>query len=118
MRFGEFLIDAGVIDASTLLSALAEQQRRRAFLPKLAVELGYMNDKTALEVMDEATDCHERFLFEAQENGMLNRLTATDLLDEWRRTATPIGEMLVELGHMTETSRKSMLRRFDQTRQT
>ena len=79
-RFGEFLMEAGVIDAGALLSALAEQHRRREFLPNLAVRLGYITNGMALELLDHAANCYESFLVEAQDNGILNKLTARDVL--------------------------------------
>lgn len=107
MRFGRFLIEAGVLQPEQVADALLEQQRRRRPLWSLAMEQG----ASAEAVLDTAAQADERgqaFLQAAIETALLTQEQADAVHKAWQKSCPPIGKLAVELGMLEESDRQRL----------
>jgi hypothetical protein len=114
MRFGEYLVRTGLATGTDILMTLAEQDRRRTFIPRLVVELGVVTLPDAMNLWDESLDeehC-EDFLTFLVSRGVLTKVAAIHARNQWMRSAPPLGLLLVELNVLQEDERYHALAAF------
>lgn len=112
MRFGKFLTTRGVLSAIDVLSALAEQCRRRAYLPLLLADAGVVSPDFALESGASALRNDEDLLIDSYRRGLLSARQYHVLESTWKSSAPPLGEILVERGLLSFCQLNSLLTEF------
>jgi hypothetical protein len=112
MRFGEFLVSQGTITPQQLVRALAAQHQRRPFIPELVVRLGMVSNSDVAFFTEDVVDGEGRFLDWLMSTGRITEMDMEQIICRWRRSAPPLGELLVELGEITETERITSLNAF------
>ncbi len=118
MKFGRFLVQNGTIQIADLLEALDEQMDRQTRLGKLALQSRKMSVAEVAEVLDYLADYPgDLFGQVAVSLGYLSELDLADLLIQQRNTRPHLGEILVDLGHMTPETLLSELERFQEQAQ-
>jgi hypothetical protein len=115
MRFGKFLTTRGVISAAQVLAALAEQARRRSFLPQLLADAGVLTPELALEYDAEALRNDEELLVDSYRRGLVSARQYHALEAQWRSSTPPLGEILVEQGLLTSSQLQALLAEFQAT---
>lgn len=113
MHFGEFLVQQKVMSAHQILKALAEQRRRRKFIPLLLVELGAMEDYRALHYCSLADSQYEDFLEVLLRENIVSQEQCDQIRAAWMKSGPPLGRLLVELGFMDEDTRAAVLEEFE-----
>src|SRR5436190_20198070 len=98
MRFGKYLTQQGVVSAADVLSALAEQLRRRAYLPLLLAEAGVISAEFALDSSSSNLRNDEELLVDSFRRGLLSARDYHRLVITWQTSAPPLGEILIERG--------------------
>jgi hypothetical protein len=112
MRFGKFLTERGVVCAADVLSGLAEQARRRKYLPIMLAEAGVVTAESALERDDSILRNDEELLVDSYRRGLLSARHYHHLETAWRLSAPPIGEILVERELLSTIELNSYLAEF------
>ncbi len=113
MRLGDYLVQRKVLSAHQILKALAEQRRRRKFLPLLLVELGALEDHRALSFCSQADEQGEDFLDVLLQEKFISQEQCHLIRETWMRSGPPLGRLLVELGFMDEATRQELLDEFE-----
>jgi hypothetical protein len=112
MRFGKFLTQTGIVSATEVLAALAEQSRRRAYLPMMLAASGMAPADLTLECSSSASGNDEELLVELYRRGFLNARDYQRVEQQWRGSAPPLGEILVEQGLLSESELAAHLEAF------
>lgn len=112
MRFGEFLVSRGTITPQQLVRALSVQHQRRPFIPELVARLGMVSNSDVAFFAEDAVDGEGRFLDWLKRTGRITDSDLQEIVRRWRRSAPPLGELLVELGEITSDERDSLLEEF------
>jgi CheY-specific phosphatase CheX len=99
--FGQFLIDAGEIDAGHLREALDLMDGENKLLGQIAIERGYMkaDDVTRVNIAQRNRDATFGDL--AVELGLLDSRQLVDIVRRQRSQRLPLGQALVRLGHVS-----------------
>lgn len=117
MHFGEYLVQQKILSAHQILKALAEQGKRREFIPLLLVEMGALEDYRALRfctiAQKESTDVLEVLVREK----FINEEQCDQIRLAWARSGPPLGRLLVELGFMDEETLVEALEEFEAEKQ-
>jgi len=113
MHFGEYLVQQKILSAHQILKALAEQSRRREFLPLLLVEMGALPDYRALRYCTQADGNHEDFLKILLHEGFISQQQFTLIYNSWMRSGPPLGRLLVDMGFLDESTRAEALETFE-----
>ena len=116
MHFGEFLVQKKILSAHQVLKALAEQRRRRRFLPLLLVEQNSLEDYRALRYYAQAEQSSEAFLEVLVEEKLISKEQCSRIRSTWTRSGPPLGSLLVEMGFMDESTRVELLDSFEAER--
>ncbi len=112
MRFGKFLTGRDLVSAADVLSALGEQSRRRAFLPLMLAEAGFISADFALTSTSSYLRNDEELLVDSFRRGLLSARDYQNLEREWQASAPPLGEILVERGLLTRLQLNACLKEF------
>jgi two-component system chemotaxis sensor kinase CheA len=112
MRFGEFLVSRGTITPQQLVRALAKQHQKRPFIPELVVRLGMVSNSDVAFFAEDVVDGEGKFLEWLKRTGRITEMDLENIVCRWRRSAPPLGELLVELGEITDLERIESLNRF------
>jgi hypothetical protein len=113
MHFGEYLVQQNILSAHQVLKGLAEQRRRRKFVPLLLVEMGALADYRALRYCSIAEQSHSGFLEVLVSKGYISEGQSAQMHDSWMRSGPPLGQLLVELGFMDEQTCTEVLEEFE-----
>ena len=113
IRFGQFLVNAGVISHQVLLGALAWQASQRPLFGSVAVELGYLVPHQVAQALSWRSPS-ETIGDAAIRLGFLRAEQRRDILAQQLRHHAPIGDFLVARGHLT---REELSRLLEQQRQ-
>ena len=105
-----------VLSAHQVLKALAEQRRRRIFVPLLLVELDSMEDYRALRYYSQADHSSEAFLDVLVEEKVISKEQCARIRSTWIKSGPPLGRLLVEMGFIDEGTRVEMLDAFEAER--
>lgn len=98
--FGQFLIDAGEIDASHVREALEFMEAQNPAIGQIAVAQGFMNSCDVARVHAEQRKRDLSFGDLAVEMGLLVNQELVEILQRQRNRRIPIGQALVHLGHV------------------
>jgi len=112
-KFGEFLLEKGEIDATTLVEALHMQNKRNVMqLGETAIQGGVLSPEQLLEILNAQGTIDERF----EDIALLLGYLTQDNIDELRRKQKNeqqfIGEILVALEKLPQTKLDKLLREF------
>lgn len=99
--FGQFLIDQGEVDASHVREALALMEGKNPTIGDLAVELGHLTRRQAIDVSAEQRNRDRAFGDLAVDLGFLSPEQLVETVRQQRSRRLPIGQALVGLGHLT-----------------
>jgi hypothetical protein len=111
--FGQFLIEQGEIDAGQLREALERMQSRNRSLGDLAVAEGLLAPRDAERINAAQREVDRAFGELAVSMGLLSAEEVVEkLLARQREQRLPLGEALVELGHLSVTRLGALLDRF------
>ncbi len=113
MHFGEYLVQQNILSAHLVLKGLAEQRRRRKFVPLLLVELGALADYRALRYCSIAEQSHSGFLEVLVREGFISEVQSAQIHDSWMRSGPPLGQLLVEMGFIDEQTLEEVLEEFE-----
>jgi len=97
---GQFLIDAGEIDASHVREALEFMEAQNPAIGQIAVAQGFMNSCDVARVHAEQRCRDLSFGDLAVEMGLLANQELVEILQRQRSRRIPIGQALVHLGHV------------------
>lgn len=97
MRFGEYLVEVGVVSEADVLTALAGQQRRQPFLPQLVVELGLLTPEEAFRLLNLADLQQRDFLEVAADEGRLDESDLARLTDAEQQSVPQLGTLLLAM---------------------
>ncbi len=118
MKFGRFLVQNGAIEIADLLEALDMQRDRQVRLGRLALQARKMTVAEVAEVLDYLADFPgDLFGQVAVSLGYLTELELADLLVQQRNSRPHLGEILVDLGHLTPESLLTWLECFQEQTQ-
>ncbi len=113
MHFGEYLVQQNILSAHQILKALAEQRRRRKFIPLLLVELGALADYRALHYCSVAEQDYVGFLEVLLREEFISEKQCAQIQEAWMRSGPPLGRLLVEMGFIDEQIREEVLEEFE-----
>lgn len=113
MHFGEYLVQRRVLSAHQILKALAEQNRRRKFVPLLLADQGAMPDYRVLHLWTQADDRHEDFLEVMKGERFVSPEQCKLIRRSWMRSGPPLGRLLIELGCIDSKKCVDMLKEFE-----
>lgn len=112
MQFGEYLVKRKILSAHHILKALAEQRRRRKFLPLLMVELNVLADYRSLRYCTAADQNSEDFLDFLLREGIISKPQFSQLQTTWMQSGPPLGQLLVEMGFLDNDTLECVLEEF------
>jgi hypothetical protein len=110
MLFGQYLLEAEVVSEEQLLEALLVQQERRTSLPRLAFESGIVDRSSCLGALH--SDDSPGFVDGLAATNQLSPFQLERLISLWRKSAPPLGMLLVELGFISDEERIAALSEF------
>lgn len=113
MHFGEYLVQRRVLSAHQILKALAEQNRRRKFVPLLLADQGAMPDYRVLSLWSQADDRHEDFLEVLMAEKFVSLEQSKMIRRSWMRSGPPLGRLLIELGCIDGKKCVDLLKAFE-----
>lgn len=113
MHFGEYLVQRRVLSAHQILKALAEQNRRRKFVPLLLADQGVIPDYRVLKLWTQADDHHEDFLEILKGERFVSPEQYKLIRRSWMRSGPPLGRLLIELGWIEGKKCADMLKAFE-----
>lgn len=105
MKFGEYLVENGLIDMEQLDAALEEQQRRRGHLPRLLIEQGLMSDESIVLAMERAKCADLSLLEVAEQRGDITAEQRVEIEQRHRESGPRLGELMVEMGMIDNETR-------------
>ncbi len=114
MRFGEFLLEKGVVDSGQIQAAVDYQKKNQELFGELAVKLNMMDAgdlENALKAQTEM-DNQEQIGEVAISLGFLNESGVKKILTYQKSTRPKLGEALIKLGHIGEEIRDKYLKEF------
>lgn len=112
MRFGQFLARRALVSALEVLSALEEQARRRTFLSVMLARAGFLSADFALESTATFGRNDEELLVDSFRRGVISARDYQNFDREWRASAPPLGEILVERGQLSQLQLNALLSEF------
>jgi len=115
LKFGEFLIEKGVIDTFALVQAL-NLQRRRSLIPigEIALHDKLLSAEQILSILDIQENTGRRFGDIALELGNLDQTQVDILRKKQQQLHSYIGEIFVELNKISAEQLRSLLAEFKQ----
>jgi hypothetical protein len=113
IHLGEYLVKRKVLSAIHLLKALAEQRKRRKYLPLLLVELGALADHRALRYCSLADQKGKDFLEVLRCEGVISKAQCQQIRLTWMQSGPPIGQLLVEMGFLNRETLEMVLEEFE-----
>lgn len=111
-RFGEFLVNKGIVDEEAIWDALNYQRKQTIPIGKIALKEKKLTMKQILQILSAQTDTIKRFGEIAVEFGYLTEDDVSNLLEIQRKQRTPIGEILVELKKISKETLDRELTRY------
>lgn len=108
--FGQFLLEAGLIDKDQLLEALQVQRDSNPMLGELAQARGWLTAAQAARINERQRAEDKRFGDIAGEMGLLTAGQVDQLLDEQKSRRKLFGEILVERGMLDRDQLDAALR--------
>jgi hypothetical protein len=113
MTFGAYLVECGAVTRRQLLAALTEQRRRSLPIGKLATREHLMSDKDVLQVLDSQLAEPEVLAGElAVAAGLMTTGDVEHLLEMQLDSRERVGEVLVEMGAISEEELEHRLREY------
>jgi hypothetical protein len=117
MTFGGFLVRRGVVTRRQLIAALDEQRRQETRIGKLALRERLLTLEELFLILDAQIDGDSTpFGRLGVAMGLLRPEDVERLLLLQRQSRPRVGEILVELGALTETELENQLRDFEDLR--
>lgn len=111
-RFGQFLVNNGIVDESAVFEALVIQEARQESISSIAIRKNYLTVRQTMTVYNHLPDTIHCFADLALELEFLNKEKLQKLLDMQRQTRPKLGEILVEMGKMDNRTLEAMLKKF------
>ena len=100
-RFGQYLVNNGIVKRLELNSALEAQRDKQIAIGVIAIEHKYMTMSNVFEILKHQTDTSLYFGEAAVELGLLSEDEVNTLLTIQQATRPKVGDILVEMGLMT-----------------
>lgn len=97
-RFGQWLVNRGLVEESDIIEALNEQHRLTMPVGSLALRERLLSMKQVFSILNNQVDTPERFGETAVRLGYLTEAQVGALLELQRKSRPPIGELLVRAG--------------------
>jgi len=112
-KFGEYLIERQVIDASSLVEALHMQNKRNVMqLGETAIQNKAMTPEQLLDILSVQETIDERFEELALLLGYLSQDEIDDLRYKQESEQQYIGEILVAMGKLNQSELNNLLTEF------
>lgn len=112
-RFGQFMVNRGIVDEEAILDALANQSKQTLPIGKIALKEDLLNVKQVLQILNAQSDTAKRFGEIAIELGFFKKKDVEMLLELQIKLRPPIGEILVEMKKISkETLKQELLNYF------
>lgn len=118
MLLGEFLIQKGAIDVSSYIKAKLVQAERLSSLPQAIYTLRLLNDSQMLDVFNHQTRRHLDFKDSCKELNLWSEDFESALLRYFFNDLIPIGEILVELGYITDDQLQNLMEEYTEFSET
>lgn len=111
-RFGEFLVNRGIVDEEIILDALNFQKKKTAPIGKLALKKDLLNMKQVMKILDTQCNTAKRFGEIGIQLGFLKKEDLDFLLELQIKLRPPIGEILVYLKKISEATLRQELKKY------
>ncbi|MBF0273985.1 MAG: cyclic nucleotide-binding domain-containing protein [Nitrospinae bacterium] len=112
MRFGEYLIERGVVQEKELTEGLALQKTDCQKEEAIAEKLGILSSSECMEINTAREGTGVSFLNMAQELCYINEKEKRTIIDTHNKQKKQIGDLLVQLGYTTKEVVVAELKRF------
>jgi len=111
-RFGQFLVNSDVVTEVMVFEALVMQEKRQENIARIAIGKRFLTVKQVLTIFNKQTDSCVRFTDMAVSLGYLTASEVSELLSLQQQSRPMLGEILVEMGVMDNTTLNLMLDKF------
>jgi hypothetical protein len=98
--FGEYLVQKGVIDSSTLVSALIEQMRGLPLTSQVIQEHKLLSSDNLMKIFHEQQAHGEDFISASKKLGLWTEALSQTVNEELKKVRVPIGEILIQRGSL------------------
>lgn len=102
-----------ILSAYTIVKALAEQSRRRKYLPLLLVELGALPDHHALHLCSKAASEHKEFLEVLLADGLISSEQGDVIRTAWMESGPQLGRVLIDMDFIDARTCTNALENFE-----
>ena len=113
MHFGEYLVQKKVLSAHQILKTLAEQNRRRKYIPLLLADQGSLPDYRVLRLCSQADNNRKDFLEVLLSEKIVTSEQCKKIRRSWIQSGPPLGRLLVEMGWIDGKTCVDMLENFE-----
>jgi hypothetical protein len=111
-RFGQYLINNGIVKRTELNNALEAQRDKQIAIGVIAVEHKYLTMANIFEILKHQTDTSLYFGEAAVELGFLSTDEVNTLLTIQQATRPKVGDILVDMGLITSRELNRHLDRY------
>lgn len=112
IRFGQFLINNGVVDDDNVFEGLNIQRKWTPPIGKVAIKENFLTVKDTMNILYHQAGTAKMFGELAVEMELLNDEQVSLLLERQRASRPRIGEILVEMGVMSNSTLDNMVEKF------
>ena len=114
-RFGQFLINHGIVDEDTVYEALNIQKQKTIPIGKIALAEKMLDVKQIFRILNDQLETPKLFGEIARELGYLNENDVQKLLTLQKLRRPRIGQILVEMNKIDQETCNSMLEAYLKT---
>lgn len=112
-RFGQFLINKGLVTQSDINTALSRQIARQDQIGQIAIKSGMLTVKQVMHILREQAGTCYFFGELAVQLGYLNEAGIQKLINLQQETRPKLGEILIELGRLESWQLDELLAEFE-----
>lgn len=111
-RFGQFLVNNDIVTEVMVFEALLMQEKRQENIARIAIGKRFLTVKQVLTIFNKQTDSCVSFTDMAVSLGYLTVSEVSELLSLQQQSRPMLGEILVEMGVMDNSTLNVMLDKF------
>lgn len=113
VRFGQYLVDLGIVSSDAIIKALRIQRERRMPFGRLCLQHGRLTVTQVFEVLNlQSIAPHEMFGELCIESGYLSAADVAYILELQQKSRPPLGELLIEMELLTEADLQELLESY------
>ena len=113
VRFGQYLVDLGIVSSDAVVKALRVQRERRVPFGRLCLQHGRLTVTQVFEILNlQSIAPHEMFGELCIESGYLSAADVAYILELQQKSRPPLGEILIEMDLISKEDLDELLESY------